>query len=134
MKNYLGIDDFTFLYKIDPKETKKIKSKWIIMSGNPYKIFWDLFVLVLLLLVCIIVPYRLAFYPETQSNAWVVLYLAMDFCFFLDIIVTFFTSVPDDSTCTEVTDRNEIARLYLKGWFWIDSISIFPFDMIASAS
>ena len=64
MKNYLGIDDFTFLYKIDPKETKKIKSKWIIMSGNPYKIFWDLFVLVLLLLVCIIVPYRLAFYPD----------------------------------------------------------------------
>ena len=134
MKNYLGIDDFTFLYKIDPKETKKIKSKWIIMSGNPYKIFWDLFVLVLLLLVCIIVPYRLAFYPDKQSNAWVVLYLAMDFCFFLDIIVTFFTSVPDDSTCTEITDRHEIAKLYLKGWFWIDSISIFPFDLIASAS
>ena len=131
MKNYLGIDDFTFLYKIDPMETNKIQSKCIIMSGNPYKIFWDLFILVLLLLVCIIVPYRLAFYPD-QSGPWVIFYLVMDFCFFLDIIVTFFTSVPDDETCTEITDRQKIAKIYLKGWFWIDSISIFPFDLIAS--
>ena len=132
VKNYLGIDDFTFLYKIDPQKTK-VRSKCIIMSGNPRKVFWDLFVLVLLLLVCIIVPYRLAFYPE-QSSGWVYFYLIMDFCFLLDIIVTFFTSVPDDATCTEITDRKEIAKLYLKGWFWIDSISIFPFDLIASAS
>ena len=132
VKNYLGIDDFTFLYKIDPQKTK-VRSKCIIMAGNPKKVFWDLFVLVLLLLVCIIVPYRLAFYPD-QSTGWVYFYLIMDFCFFLDIIVTFFTSVPDDATCTEITDRKEIAKLYMKGWFWIDSISIFPFDLIASAS
>ena len=58
----------------------------------------------------------------------------MDGCFLLDIIVTFFTSVSDDKTCTEIVDRKKIAVLYLKGWFWIDSLSIFPFDLIAEST
>ena len=93
---------------------------------------WDLFVLALLLVVSIVVPYRLAFYPD-QSSTWTAIYLAMDFCFLLDIIVTFFTSVPDEHNCTEIVDRKKIAYIYLKGWFWIDSLSIFPFDLIATA-
>ena len=55
----------------------------------------------------------------------------MDVMFLIDIIVTFFTSVNDERSCTEVVDRKQIAVLYLKGWFWIDSISIFPFDLVA---
>ena len=103
------------------------------MSGNPYKITWDLFILALLLFVCIVVPYRLAFFPDEQKGPWFVIYSTMDFCFLIDIVVTFFTSVNDEATCTEITDRKKIASLYLKGWFWIDTLSIFPFDLIASA-
>lgn len=30
----------------------------------------------------------------------------------------------------EITDRKAIAKEYLKGWFWVDLISIIPFDRI----
>ena len=100
------------------------------MASHPAKIAWDLFILFLLLIVCIVVPFRLAFYPE-QGLTWTIVYAVMDVMFLGDIIITFFTSVSDDRTCTEVVDRKQIAIIYLKGWFWIDSISIFPFDLVA---
>ena len=131
MKNFFAIDDFAMLYKSGFSKGNTTK-KCIIMSSHPAKIAWDLFILFLLLIVCIVVPYRLAFYPD-QGLTWTVVYLSMDGCFCLDIIITFFTSVSDDKTCTEIVDRKKIATMYLKGWFWIDSLSIFPFDLIASA-
>lgn len=103
------------------------------MSSNPIKITWDLFILFLLLIVCIVVPFRLAFYPE-QSTTWMIIYISMDLCFLIDIIVTFFTSVNDEKSCTEIVDKKQIAIIYLKGWFWVDTISIFPFDILATAS
>ena len=131
MKTIFDLDDFALLYKAGPKQVST--KKCIIMSSNPCKIAWDLFILSLLLLVCIVVPYRLAFYPESDTF-WNVTYISMDFMFLIDIIVTFFTSVSDDITCTEIVDRKIIASLYLKGWFAIDAISIFPFDLLATAS
>ena len=50
--------------------------------------------------------------------------------FLIDIILTFFTSVTDDKQVYEITDKWEIAKKYLKGWFWIDVLSILPLDLI----
>ena len=51
-------------------------------------------VLIILLLVSIIVPVRLAF-VEQETDVWIFLYLFTDVVFFVDIILTFFTSVSD---------------------------------------
>ena len=74
-------------------------------------------------------PYRLAF-AQYESKAWQVVYITTDIMFLIDIILTFFTSVTDDKQVYEITDKWEIAKKYLKGWFWIDVLSILPLDLI----
>lgn len=86
------LDDIMHLYSEAPVSNKE--GKCIIMSNNPYKIVWDIFVLILALVVSIIVPTRLAF-ATSESGGWVVYYSITDALFFIDIIITFNTSVSD---------------------------------------
>jgi len=88
-----------------------------------------MFILMLLLVVSVVVPLRLAFSDE-ESESWFIFYTFGDFCFFLDIIFTFFTSVPDRDNIYEICDKKQIAVIYLKGWFWVDLVSILPLDSI----
>ena len=64
---------------------------------------------------------------------WSIVYYITDFIFVIDIIVAFCTTVPDDKNFTEIIDRGAIATNYLTGWFWVDFISIVPFDDLISA-
>ena len=101
----------------------------LIMSNNPYKIVWDLFVLVLLLVISIIIPIRLAF-VEHESKEWRIAYYTIDALFFIDIILTFFTSITDDLGVTEITGKKDIAYRYIKsGWFFIDIFAVLPLDL-----
>ena len=51
----------------------------------------------LLIFVCVVLPYRLTFVlAESESTKrWEVAYYIMDGFFLIDIILTFFTSIPD---------------------------------------
>ena len=99
------------------------------MQNNVCKIVWDLWILLVLLVISLVVPYRLAF-ATSESYSWTVVYVTTDILFFIDIILTFFTSVSDEQKVYDITDRCEIAKRYLKGWFWIDVLSILPLDII----
>ena len=58
------------------------------------------------------------------------LMFSIDAAFFVDIVITFFTAFHDESsTDSLVTDKKVIAKRYLKFWFWLDFLSIFPIDM-----
>ena len=46
--------------------------------------------------------------------------------FFIDIIIIFNTALTTEDFET-IDDHKQIAIHYLKGWFWIDLIAIFPF-------
>ena len=61
---------------------------------------------------------------------WVTFYIISDIIFFIDIILTFMTAVPDKDDHEHVYDYKYIAKEYLKGWFWIDLIAILPIDYI----
>jgi hypothetical protein len=57
----------------------------------------------------------------------------IDIIFFLDMILNFFTTIPQSETSmNEVADRNLIIRDYLGDWFIIDLLSILPIEMIAT--
>ena len=90
---------------------------------------WDLFIVVLLILVCLIIPIRLAF-SNDETTSWLMFYVITDLLFLTDIILTFFSAVSDDKLVYEITNKKEIARKYLKGWFWIDFVSILPLDLL----
>ena len=55
--------------------------------------------------------------------------MVVDACFFVDIVVTFNTAVPLGQV-TIIENRREIAKLYLKKWFWIDLMVTIPYDRL----
>ena len=67
-------------------------SRWIILSTNNWKFMWDIFIVFVLVFVAFVVPCRLAF-VEVDEPVWIWTYQTIDFMFFVDIILTFFSSV-----------------------------------------
>jgi hypothetical protein len=49
------------------------------------------------------------------------------------MVLTFFTSVTDTEKMLEILDHKIIAKRYFEMWFWIDFVSIFPFDEFGKA-
>ena len=82
----------------------------------------------ILLMVSMIVPIRIAFTDE-EPLEWFIFYIVTDSIFLIEIVLNFFTTVSDELKVYEITDRKIIAKKYLKGWFWIDVISIAPIDV-----
>ena len=54
----------------------------------------------------------------------------VDACFLLDILIHFRSAYFDDELGQEISDSWKIAKLYLKGLFWLDLIAIFPFELM----
>lgn len=57
----------------------------------------------------------------------------IDICFFIDIILNFNSCFYFDEV-NLIEDRSEIACNYIKGWFFIDTIAIIPFEVIFGAT
>jgi hypothetical protein len=76
-------------------------------------------------------PYHIAF--DHSSFAQCLFYNCLDFCFFIDLVLMFFTTIPETERLSEVIDRRKIANAYLTGWFIFDLLSILPFDTIFSS-
>lgn len=103
--------------------------KCIILPTSKKKLVWDIFILAALLLVSILVPFRLAYYPE-DDDAWMIIYGVIDTFFLIDIVVTFFTATLDQRSNVVQVDKKYLARQYLAFWFWVDFIAILPMDVI----
>jgi len=84
---------------------------------------------VILLFVCIVVPYRITFVEEEDPDVEMA-FNVFDVMFGIDMVLSFFTTVPDDENMTEITDRKIIACDYLTSWFPIDFVSILPIGTI----
>ena len=75
-----------------------------------------------------VAPARVAF-VTADSHYWIFINFTVDICFFIDMIIVF-NSALYDSDFNIIQDRKEIANIYLKGWFFIDLVSIIPFDFV----
>ena len=76
-------------------------------------------------------PFNLAFYPrsnDSESSAdWVI-----DILFVIDMLLNFNVALPHpEEPSRYITNRTEIAKAYMKGWFAIDLLACIPFDKIA---
>lgn len=89
---------------------------------------WDLLISLLIIVSAISTPYRMA-YVDDNSVPWMVTELLLDFFFFVDIILTFFSAYFDKLDVL-VDNRRKIACNYLKFWFIIDFVSIMPLSLI----
>jgi len=56
---------------------------------------WDIFIMVILVIITLIVPWRLAF-VDVETLPFTSMYYAIDIIFFIDIILNFLTSYLDE--------------------------------------
>lgn len=102
---------------------------------DQHKVYWDLFITGILLVSCIVTPWRIAFADLSidEPLEWLVINYTIDCLFLIDILVIFNSAFHNDDF-NIVEDRKEIAKQYLSGWFTIDLLAIMPFDLMIESN
>lgn len=99
----------------------------IIRDHSTFRVRWDLFLLVLILLSAVLIPYQIAFQHTIALNSSAIIY-AIDLIFLLDIYFNFHTTYRKKGE--EVNDKPRIIRHYSRTWLPVDLICNIPFDLI----
>lgn len=102
--------------------------KFLILPNDCPKQIWDYYITLLVIFISFVVPYRVAFIDD-ETEDWQYTLLSIDVCFFIDIVLTFFTAYVN-SDKEYVLDHWKIARHYMLTWFFWDMISCIPFSFI----
>ena len=89
---------------------------------------WSLFLVVLLLYVATVMPFTMAFI-DTDAGAWFYFNLCLDAAFLADVVINMFSAYYDEDNRL-VTNHRKIMLTYLRGWFLVDLIASFPFNLI----
>jgi hypothetical protein len=103
-------------------------AKCVIMLDNKHKQRWDIFIAFLLIITAFYVPIRVSFW-DTTSTETLLVDSAMDLCFVIDIVLTFFTAVQKRGGLYEYRHKY-IAKIYMQQWFWIDLTCSLPVEFI----
>lgn len=64
---------------------------WLIFEDNKYKMYWDLWIMALVLYVIIVVPFRLGLMMK-DSTLVIWIGVVVDLSFVVDLVLTFFTA------------------------------------------
>ena len=104
------------------------KKNFIILPDSKFKKLWDSLIAIVILYSSICTPYKLAFI-DSNSNKEDVVDIIVDVLLGIDLVLNFFSAYYDSEE-NLVKSRKKIIIKYLKGWFAIDFISIFPFFLI----
>ena len=119
----------------DEQFDRQHRKRFIIYPGNKYRVAWELYINFLLLVISFLTPLQLAFGARGESQSQLPSTRAVNYfvdaCFLLDVVLSFF-SASENQFHEVMDDRKAIAVDYLKGWFTIDVLSIFPFELLAT--
>ena len=109
----------------------KRAGRWIIRVSRSFRIYWDLFVMLLAVWNVFCIPYTLVFDSAySKRNDIMAINLFIDFLYMLDIVLTFRTTYYSAATGDEVLKPALIARNYLLGKLWIDVITCVPSELM----
>jgi hypothetical protein len=97
----------------------------VIREHSKFRTVWDCFILILIFASCILIPFQIAFRHEAYRLGSGIIYI-IDFFFFIDIFLNFFTSYRYAGT--EITDKRKTVNHYLKTLFPVDLLANFPLD------
>ncbi len=99
----------------------------IIRENSKSKIIWDIFIVLLILISSILIPFQAAFEHKISSEENNIIYL-IDLFFGIDIFFNFFTVYRFQGE--EVIEAQKIHANYFKKFLLLDFIANFPFDLI----
>ncbi len=110
---------------------------FLIYPDSPIRVYWDFFMLVLIVWSCIYIPFNLAFGDDAglnstgkSMNGFEILSIFVDVFFIVDVVLNFFTAYKDGALI--VLDRDKIAWRYLTHWFIIDFVASLPLERFSS--
>ena len=112
----------------NPDQMSIPKGAWVVNPKKTGK--WDAVMVICLIFTAIVTPYEVAFLDMSVVNALWYINWIVNVLFFIDMIINFFLAYFDDEELTWIVSKRKIAVRYLSGWFIIDIVSIFPFDMV----
>lgn len=93
----------------------------------PARARWDLLVLLLIVMSCLLVPYQVAFEHDVRLGGSLLIYL-IDVLMLIDIALGFRAAYRAGGV--EITDVRSTARHYRRGRFPIDLLANLPFDLL----
>jgi voltage-gated potassium channel len=99
----------------------------LIPHNHPARIAWNILMLVAILAFLLIITYRIVF-RGFSADAF---YYLLNLLFLLDIGANFATRVK--SGHVRLDTARDIARSYLHGWFAVDALAAFPFELVILA-
>ena len=113
---------------------KEPLNKFIIRLAHPFRIKWDLFVMILATWNVFSIPFIVAFIPKfDESISLQVFNLLIDFLFFIDIVLNFRTTFFNTRTGDEISEPRLIAKNYfVSRKFTIDVLASCPFDVLTT--
>ena len=98
----------------------------MVYPEDRFKMNWDLLIALILIITCSITPVTLAFYEEEHIGMTIFNH-AINIFFGVDIIIIFLTAYYNDDFIL-IDDLPMIAKGYLRGWFLLDFMALFPFE------
>lgn len=115
--------------KISSKRSaRRHRSRLIFRHDSTGRVSWDIVILVLLVYVMIVTPFRIGL-DSPPTSIWKPIELMIDVAFIVDIFIQFRTSYINSQGVRE-TDGTKIATKYLSGYFTIDFVSSIPWDYV----
>ncbi|GAB6088860.1 hypothetical protein JCM12856_04530 [Spirochaeta dissipatitropha] len=99
----------------------------IIDSEASWKLRWDAYILLMVLIATILAPLSIALDLKSRGIL-LVLDVIITISFIADMVIIFHTAYVDNRKT--VRDKKLIARRYCRGWFLADLIASFPFFLL----
>ena len=103
----------------------------IISVNSIWKTIFDFFIILFSLIYCMKLIYYLTFYDENQEIDLFDYFILISYLIY--IILNFFQSYIDKETGEIIYSNEKIVLNYLKGWFIIDFLSTFPWEIISGS-
>ena len=86
----------------------------------------------MLVFTATVTPFEVAFLKESLNGMFVINRL-VDLSFTIDMALNFVTGRFKSEAAVWVTSFRALSRRYLKSWFWVDVVSVLPFDVVGVA-
>ena len=136
-----SLRDMDHLAKVQQAATSVANAPWYILQPESgLMVAWGVFTALILVFTVLVTPYEQAFL-EPQLNELFVINRLVDLTFIIDMCIQFLTMYRPRNGGSEQTEAlsqwehrlRPIASRYLKGWFAVDVLSVFPciFDIVA---
>lgn len=113
--------------KIAPPKLNRV---CLLNKNKPMMRVWDVLMIVLLVYTALLTPFEVSFVESAVLDAWFWINRIVDAGFLVDLVFNFFLPYHDPDTRREIINHASIAAHYLQGWFIVDILSIFPFDIV----